>query len=184
MKQNLISSLTYISYAMMIAIGTLLVFLKSPFEPSQRLHILISIASFGILGLAGIQALILHLQNRTLRTNPKSTFLRYFPPIESMEAFLFKTIVIGFICLSFSLLSAFVFTSSLYTVSHLHKISLSFLAWIFFAILLYKHHQAGWRGKTAVRWTLLGIAVLLVAYFSSKLILFNIGINDKGLILP
>jgi ABC-type uncharacterized transport system permease subunit len=29
----------------------------------------------------------------------------------------------------------------------------------------------GWRGQTAIRWTLIGFVLLLLAYFGSKLVL-------------
>jgi len=38
-------------------------------------------------------------------------------------------------------------------------------------VLLFSHHRLGWRGMRAVRWTLGGFGVLLVAYFGSKFVL-------------
>lgn len=139
-------------------------------------HILTAIVSFGILAMAGFQALMLALQHQTLRQNPKSALVRFLPPLETMETFLFQIIFFGFIGLSLSLLSALLFLKDGYTLSHIHKILLSFLAWSLFAILLYKHQRAGWRGKTAARFTLAGLSTLLLAYFSGKWILeFNLG---------
>lgn len=152
-------------------------FYRTGSHPGQLFHILCSIVSVGILGLAGFQALMLHMQNQALRNKPSSAILRLLPPIETMEKLLFQIIFLGFLCLSLALVSALLFASDPYARSHLHKIGLSFIAWAFFAILLYKHYRAGWRGKTAIRWTLGGVIALLVAYFSSKLILLNVGLN-------
>lgn len=137
------------------------------------LHILTAIVAFGILGLAGIQALMLHIQNESLRNKPKNAILRSLPPLETMETLLFQIILIGFILLSISLFTALGFSDNFYTFSHWHKILLSFLAWIFFAILLYKHYRSGWRGKKAVKWTLSGLTILLSSYLSSKWILLS-----------
>lgn len=90
-----------------------------------------------------------------------------------MEKGLFQIVILGFFCLSVSLGSALAFLDEMYTFSHLHKILLSFLAWVFFAILIYKHYQVGWRGKKAIFWTLAGLSVLLIAYLSSKWILIK-----------
>jgi ABC-type uncharacterized transport system permease subunit len=52
-----------------------------------------------------------------------------------------------------------------------HKTILSTLAWIVFAGLLWGRWQIGWRGRTAMRWTLSGFGLLLLAYFGSKVVL-------------
>ena len=43
------------------------------------------------------------------------------------------------------------------------------LAWCGF--LLAGHFVRGWRGRTAVRWTLAGFSMLLLAYVGSKFVL-------------
>jgi ABC-type uncharacterized transport system permease subunit len=48
---------------------------------------------------------------------------------------------------------------------------LSITAWCVFGILLWGRRRFGWRGRRAVRWTLTGFAVLVLAYFGSKLVL-------------
>src|SRR5690606_36863616 len=40
-----------------------------------------------------------------------------------------------------------------------------------FAVLLWGRHRLGWRGGTALRWTLGGLVVLILAYFGSKFVL-------------
>ena len=52
-----------------------------------------------------------------------------------------------------------------------HKTVLSGIAWVVFAVLLWGRWQFGWRGRTAIRWTLGGFVVLALAYFGDKLIL-------------
>jgi ABC-type uncharacterized transport system permease subunit len=141
--------------------------------PLQLTHILISIMAFGILGMAAFQAMLLHLQNRLLRSQYSETGLRFFPPLQTMETLLFQIIWLGFLCLSASLATAFFFLEDIRAISHIQKIIFSVLAWIFFAILLYGHHHSGWRGRTAIRWTLSGVILLIVAYFSSKLIVLK-----------
>lgn len=52
-----------------------------------------------------------------------------------------------------------------------HKTMLSLVAWFLFAILLWGRRRYGWRGKTAVKWTLFGFTFLALAFIGSKLIL-------------
>ena len=52
-----------------------------------------------------------------------------------------------------------------------HKMVLSIAAWAVFGILLWGRWRFGWRGRTAIRWTLSGFVALALAYFGSKLLL-------------
>ncbi|HNC69995.1 MAG TPA: cytochrome c biogenesis protein CcsA, partial [Pseudomonadales bacterium] len=52
-----------------------------------------------------------------------------------------------------------------------HKTVLSIVAWLLFAVLLLGRSRLGWRGNTAVKWTVAGFALLILAYFGSKLVL-------------
>jgi ABC-type uncharacterized transport system permease subunit len=88
-----------------------------------------------------------------------------------MERLLFQLIAIGFFLLSLTLLSGLWFIRD-WLAQHLaHKTVLSITAWLIFGVLLWGRLRYGWRGRTAIRWTLAGYATLLLAYFGSKLIL-------------
>ena len=45
------------------------------------------------------------------------------------------------------------------------------VAWILFSVLLWGHYQLGWRSQIAVRLTLAGFVLLMLAFFGSKLAL-------------
>jgi ABC-type uncharacterized transport system permease subunit len=148
-------------------------FLQTQTHPEQLTHVLISIAALGILGMATLQATLLYLQHLAIRNKQSEGVVRFLPPLQTMETLLFQIIWLGFLFLSASLLSAYLFLEDMFTLEHFQKVFFSFLAWGFFATLLYGHHRSGWRGTTAVRWTLSGMMFLIIAYFSSKLILFK-----------
>ena len=52
-----------------------------------------------------------------------------------------------------------------------HKTVLSIAAWLVFGILLIGRWRFGWRGRTAIRWTMSGFVTLLLAYLGSKWVL-------------
>jgi ABC-type uncharacterized transport system permease subunit len=52
-----------------------------------------------------------------------------------------------------------------------HKTVLSIVAWIVFGVLLWGRWRYGWRGTRAVNLTLIGMGVLLLAFFGTKLVL-------------
>jgi len=45
------------------------------------------------------------------------------------------------------------------------------IAWLVFGVLLIGRVRYGWRGRSAVGWTLGGFGVLALAYFGSKFVL-------------
>ncbi len=133
-------------------------------------HILLSAISYSLLTLAAIQALLLAIQNKQLRNRHPGGFIRALPPLETMESMLFRLIAIGYLLLSLSLLSAVPYTQNIFEQHLVHKTILSISAWVVFAILLWGRWRFGWRGRKAIRWTLSGFAVLMLAYFGSKLV--------------
>jgi ABC-type uncharacterized transport system permease subunit len=51
-----------------------------------------------------------------------------------------------------------------------HKIVFALLSWVLFAALLAGRRWRGWRGKTALRFTLAGFATLALAYIGSRFV--------------
>lgn len=134
-------------------------------------HIIISIIAFSFLNIAAVQAILLALQDWQLHRRQPNRFISALPPLQTMESLLFQMIGVGFILLTFSLLSGFVFLNDIFAQHLAHKTVLSILAWLVFAVLIWGRARYGWRGQTAIRWTLIGFISLLLAYFGSKLVL-------------
>ena len=89
----------------------------------------------------------------------------------TLEELLFHLITVGFVILTVALGTGMVFVNDLFGQHLAHKTLLSIFAWLVFALLLWGRWKKGWRGRVAVHMTLVGIALLLLAYFGSKLIL-------------
>lgn len=134
-------------------------------------HIFSSIIAFSLLNIAALQAMLLAIQEQQLRKHPPKKFIQTLPPLQTMESLLFQMIATGLIFLTFSLISGFVFIEDLFAQHLVHKTILSIIAWITFTSLLIGKVRYGWRGQTAVKWTLTGFILLLLAYFGSKLVL-------------
>jgi len=134
-------------------------------------HILISIIAYSFLSIAALQAILLAIQEKHLHNKHPGGFIRALPPLQTMESLMFQMIGLGFILQSFSLISGFIFLENMFAQHLVHKTVLSIVAWTIFAILLWGRWRFGWRGKTAIRWTLGGFASLLLAYLGSKMVL-------------
>ncbi len=138
---------------------------------AMQAHILVSILAFSLLNIAALQALLLACQDFQLHRKRANWFVRSLPPLQTMEALLFQMIGVGFVLLSLSLASGFLFVENLFAQHLVHKTVLSILSWLIFGVLLWGRRTFGWRGRTAIRWTLGGFAALALAYFGSKLVL-------------
>lgn len=134
-------------------------------------HILTSLVAYSLFSLAAIQSLLLWLQNRQLRNRRPGGIIRALPPLQTMEALMFEMIVAGFVLLSLSLLTGLLYIDDIFAQHLLHKSVLSILAWGVFAILIWGRWSRGWRGRLAIRWTLVGFVTLMLAYFGSKFVL-------------
>ena len=160
------------AFAMSADIATESVRLLPPGSPGGLIfHVVASVIAYSILGLAALHAIVLSIQNSFLHKHQPGGLIRLLPPLKTMETLLFDTIIIGFACLSLSLLSGMVFLEDMFAQHLAHKTILSILAWLVFAVLLIGRWKVGWRGRTAIRWTLGGFISLMLAYFGSKFVL-------------
>ena len=135
------------------------------------LHIVLSVVAYSLLGIAALQAIVLAIQDRHLRNRHPGGLIRALPALQVMESLLFQLIIIGFIFLSLALLTGVLFLDDIFAQHLVHKTVLSIIAWAVFGTLLWGRWRFGWRGQTAIRWTLGGFLVLMLAYFGSKLVL-------------
>ena len=133
-------------------------------------HVLLSLLAYSMLLLASFQALLLSHQNMRLHTHQTSGLMRALPSLEDMEYLLFRFISIGVVLLTFSLISGFLYLDDLFAQRVAHKTILSLVAWVVFSTLLFGRWKYGWRGRKAVRWTITGFILLMVAFFGTKFI--------------
>lgn len=136
-----------------------------------HLHIVFSFLAYSLLTMAAVQAILLAIQNYYLRSRRPGGFVRALPPLQTMELLMFQMIGLGFVLLTLSLLTGFLFLDNMFAQHVTHKTILSIMAWIVFGILLWGHKNFGWRGRRAIRWTLSGFFTLMLAFFGSKFML-------------
>lgn len=146
----------------------------SLFEESSLgigVHVTCSILAFGLLSLAGFYALLVAFIDHFLRRHHLNPLVRALPPLAVLETLLFRLIAAGFVLLTVSLSTGLLFVHDLFAQHLAHKTILAITAWLVFGSLLFGRMAWGWRGRTAVRLTLAGVVLLLLAYFGSKLVL-------------
>lgn len=141
-------------------------------------HIAVATLAYSTLTIAAFHAVLMALQESRLHTRGEgggflSSALDQLPALLTMEKLLFRMITLGFVLLSLTVLSGIVFSEELFgkALKWDHKSVFTLLSWILFAALLAGRHFRGWRGKTALSFTLAGFATLLLAYVGSRFVL-------------
>lgn len=138
-----------------------------------RIHLLVAMLAYSLFTIAALHATLMTLLQRRLHAGTLAGPLASLPPLMTLETLLFRIIVLGFILLSLTLGSGFVFSEELFgqAARFNHKTVFGVISWIIFAALLVGRYGWGWRGRTALRWTLAGFAALLLAYVGSMFVL-------------
>lgn len=144
-------------------------------------HIAVSILAYSTLTIAAFHAVLMVLQESRLHTRPGPTTqsgwfglaLDRLPALLTMEKLLFRLIAFGFTLLTLTVLSGVVFSEQLFgtPLKWDHKTIFTMLSWLLFGLLLAGRRWQGWRGRTALSFTLAGFAILLLAYVGSRFVL-------------
>lgn len=144
-----------------------------------RLHLLVAILAYSLLTIAALHALLMAALDRHLhaaRPDQDSTsdrLFRHAPPLLAMETQLFRLIALGFVLLTATVISGLLFSEAVYgkPLRFEHKTVFAIASWVVFGALVVGRSVFGWRGRVALRWTLTGFAMLLLAYVGARFVL-------------
>jgi len=138
-----------------------------------KVHLLIAMLAYSLFTIASLHVLLMALLERRLHDGGLPRVLQGLPPLLAMETLLFRIIWAGFILLTATLASGVLYSEELFgrAARFNHKTVFGVLSWVIFAALLGGRHVYGWRGRVAVRWTLTGFLMLVLAYVGSKFVL-------------
>jgi ABC-type uncharacterized transport system permease subunit len=146
-------------------------------SPAFLAHLLMGLMAYSLFTIAALHAILMSVAERRLHGKGHKTGISRLPPLLTMEKLLFHILTAGFVLLTLTLGSGMLFSEQLFgqplKFSHFtnHKIVFGILSWLIYATLLGGRHIYGWRGRVAIRWTLAGFCVLLLAYIGSKFVL-------------
>jgi len=143
-------------------------------------HIAIAMLAYSTLTIAAFHAILMALQESKLHARLDAQKTGFFaialdrlPALLTMEKLLFRLIGFGFLLLTLTVLSGVIFSEELFGQAFKweHKTIFTMLSWLLFGILLAGRRWRGWRGKTALSFTLTGFTTLLLAYVGSRFVL-------------
>ncbi|HYL87478.1 MAG TPA: cytochrome c biogenesis protein CcsA [Burkholderiales bacterium] len=143
-----------------------------PFE--FRLHLVFGMLAYSLFTVAMLHAvLISKVEHRLHGTPGLGGPLAQLPPLLSLERMVFWLIGAAFAVLSVTLVLGMVYSEEFLgrLMRFEHKTVFVVLSWLIFGLLLAGRWRYGWRGRTAVRWTLVGFVVLMLGYPGSRFVL-------------
>jgi ABC-type uncharacterized transport system permease subunit len=137
-----------------------------------RLHLALAMIAYGLFVIALLHATLMAVAERQLHRKGAVAFPN-LPPLLTLEALLFRMIGAAFVFLTLTLLTGIAFSETLFgrALRFDHKTVFALLSWLTFGLLLAGRWRYGWRGRTALRWTLSGFVMLLLAYVGSRFVL-------------
>ena len=152
-----------------------------------RAHLLLAMAAYSLFTIGALHALLMAALERTLHGDlPVSSrngdrakaslihgAMAGMPPLLTLERLLFRILALGFVLLTLTLGSGVLFSEEVFhqPLQFNHKIVFAFLSWFIFGGLLIGRWRYGWRGRRALRWTVAGFVVLLLAYIGTRFVL-------------
>lgn len=154
-------------------------------DPAVRIHLLIALSAYGLVTISALQAILMATLDHRLHhpreavANQASVrlalgrMLDAQPPLLAQERLLFRVVWVAFVALSLAVVTGSMIALDL-TGKWLpfdHKTVFTLLSWITFGVLLAGRHLRGWRGRIALRYTLVGFAFIVLSYTGSRFVI-------------
>lgn len=153
-------------------------FAASRDKPLFMPHLLCGTLAYGVLLLAAFHAGLMRFAERSLHAGganatPFSRWIERLPPLLVLERILFRLIGFGFLLLTLTAISGVLFSEQVFgrALTFDHKTVFSLVSWALFGALLLGRRLRGWRGRIALRFTLTGFGLLVLAYVGSRFVL-------------
>jgi len=147
-----------------------------------RTHLGLAIVAYSVFTIALLHAALMAVADRVLHSKMKNPgaqaelskgAVANLPPLLTIERMLFRLIAVAFVLLTLTLISGMTLSESRFgkAMRFNHETVFALLSWITFAGLLAGRYLYGWRGRTALRWTVTGFVMLVLANIGTAFVL-------------
>jgi len=148
-----------------------------------KLHLALAIVAYSVFTIALLHAVLMALADRLLhRRSAASDALRgdplhgpaaRLPPLLTIERMFFRLVGTAFVLLTLVLATGMTLSEAMFgrAVRFNHETVFAVMAWLTFAVLLWGRLARGWRGRTALRWTVAGFVMVLLANIGTAFVL-------------
>lgn len=140
-------------------------------QPTVIVHVLISMLTYAILGLAAVQAASIIVLHQRLKKNDSTAFVKLMPPLQTVEATAMHLLWLGVSLLTLTVVTGVIFRwDFVQQGNYVFHMWLALTCWVLYLALICGQLWFGWRGQTSARLTLLAFAILLIGYFGLKFV--------------
>jgi ABC-type uncharacterized transport system permease subunit len=152
-----------------------------------KIHLALAIVAYSVFTIALLHAVLMALADRLLhrtsgaksaageapRADPLHGPAAGLPPLLTIERMFFRLVGAAFVLLTLTLATGMALSESLFgrAMRFNHETVFAVMAWLTFAVLLWGRLARGWRGRTALRWTVAGFVMVLLANVGTAFVL-------------
>lgn len=148
-----------------------------------KLHLALAIVAYSVFTIALLHAVLMALADRllhrksvaseALRADPLHGPAASLPPLLTIERMFFRLVGAAFVLLTLTLVTGMTLSESMFgrAMRLNHETVFAVMAWFTFAVLLWGRLARGWRGRTALRWTVAGFVMVLLANIGTAFVL-------------
>ena len=145
-----------------------------------KVHLSLALIAYSLFTIAILHAVLMAIADRLLHRGLKGAAARglegpisKLPPLLTIEKMLFRLIAVAFVFLTITLATGMVLSNDLFgkPLRFNHETVFAVASWLTFAILLWGRVFRGWRGQTALRWTIAGFVMVVLANIGTAFVL-------------
>ncbi|MBS0012696.1 MAG: c-type cytochrome biogenesis protein CcsB [Desulfobacterales bacterium] len=136
-------------------------------------HVVVIFIGEACLALACAAGVLYLIQERNIKFKKHRFFFRRLPSLELLDNTGYQFVIIGFTALTVGLVTGFVYAHSVWGRfwSWDPKEVWSGITWLIYAALLHERLVAGWRGRKAAIFAIIGFAAMLFTFLGVNLLL-------------
>jgi len=146
-----------------------------------KVHLSLALVAYSLFTIAILHAVLMAIADRLLHRGLKGADagqglegpIANLPPLLTIEKMLFRLIAVAFLFLTITLGTGMVLSNDLFgkPLRFNHETVFAVASWLTFAILLWGRVFRGWRGQTALRWTIAGFVMVVLANIGTAFVL-------------
>ena len=139
-------------------------------KPGLIVHITLSLFAYGTLIVALLYAVQVNYISGQLKRKDTNLLHSSLPPLTMLDQILIKLLYAGTSLLLVAVFSGTIFLDNMFDTQHIHKTVLTLVALLCFIGALFSHKQWGLRGRPLLVTVAVGVSLLTLAYFGSRIV--------------